>query len=211
MIYGYFSTPVAFLDKKEWLEDTDKICKPYIKRAKTKLKKEIKNTFGLSYHSTTLLGDPKFKDLHDNIGKLSVKYLEEIGHDLTDYSILIAESWVQEFSEFGGGHHSAHVHSNNHVSGFYFLEVSENSSAPCFFDPRSSRVITALPEKNRSDISFVNEKIHYKPKAGDLVIFPAYLMHEFAVQNNSKFRFIHFNCMALKNEFFRSKDEFQKK
>ena len=38
------------------------------------------------------------------------------------------ESWVQEFSKKGGGHHNSHIHGDNHVSAFYYLKCSENTS-----------------------------------------------------------------------------------
>ena len=212
MIHNYFSTPVLSLDKQEWLKDINKFCKPHIKEAKDRVKKETSNkTFGLSYHSHTLLGDANLKFFHDAVGQMSYDFLETIGHDLTNYTVFFTESWVQEFNEKGGGHHSGHIHSNNHISGFYFLEVEEGSSQPNFYDPRQARVMMHLPEKDSKQLSYVNEKIHYKPTAGQLIIFPAYLTHEFAVQDKAKFRFIHFNAVAINNSYTGMKNELQEK
>ena len=44
--------------------------------------------------------------------------------------------WVQEFAKKGGGHHSAHIHWNQHVSGFYFLKCSDKTSYPIFHEPK---------------------------------------------------------------------------
>ena len=44
-----------------------------------------------------------------------------ICHNITT---MFSELWVQEFAKKGGGHHSAHIHWNQHVSGFYFLNIS---------------------------------------------------------------------------------------
>ena len=37
----------------------------------------------------------------------------------------------------GGGHHSAHIHWNQHVSGFYFLKCSDKTSSPIFHEPKT--------------------------------------------------------------------------
>jgi hypothetical protein len=41
---------------------------------------------------------------------------------MQQYTTMFSELWVQEFAKNGGGHHSAHIHWNQHVSGFYFLK-----------------------------------------------------------------------------------------
>ena len=42
---------------------------------------------------------------------------------MSKYTTMFSELWVQEFAKKGGGHHSAHIHWNQHVSGFYFLNA----------------------------------------------------------------------------------------
>ena len=49
---------------------------------------------------------------------------------------MFSELWVPEFSKKGGGHHSAHIHWNQHVSGFYFLKCSDKTSYPIFHNQR---------------------------------------------------------------------------
>ena len=109
--------------------------------------------------------------------------------------------WVQEFSKKGGGHHSAHVHWNQHVSGFYFLKCSPKTSFPVFHEPRTGARATKLKLKAGSNIDYADEKMHYRPTPGDLVIFPGYLEHEFVVDHGiDPFRFIHFNIQAVSKE-----------
>jgi hypothetical protein len=50
---------------------------------------------------------------------------------MQQYTTMFSEMWVQEFAKKGGGHHSAHVHWNQHVSGFYFLKASDKTSYAC--------------------------------------------------------------------------------
>ena len=41
--------------------------------------------------------------------------------------------------------------------------------------------------------------IHYKPRPGTLMLFPAYVEHEFTVDLGiDPFRFIHFNLQAVR-------------
>ena len=66
----YFSTPVFYIEIPEWVDNINKICDKYIKDAKKSNKKFNKKIgdHGMSYHSTSLIGDPSLKELQDYIG-----------------------------------------------------------------------------------------------------------------------------------------------
>ena len=116
------------------------------------------------------------------------------------YTMFFTEFWVQEFAKNGGGHHSTHVHWDNHISGFYFLKCNDKTSYPIFHDPRSGAMMTKLPHKDRNKLSHMSDMIHYRPKPGTLIFFPGYVPHEFAVDMGVEpFRFIHFNLQAVRN------------
>jgi uncharacterized protein (TIGR02466 family) len=204
----YFSTPIYSIEIPEWVSHVDKVCDKYIKAAKDNNKKAIKERektlgkkigdHGMSHHSTSLVGDPDLKELQEYIGATSWNILDHMGYDLTNYEIFWTEFWVQQFAEKGAGNHSPHVHHNNHISGFYFLRCSDKTSFPLFHDPRPAKLITQLPVKNESDITLGTDKIHYRPKPGTMIFIPAYLMHEYVVDNGIQdFRFIHFNLQAV--------------
>jgi len=118
------------------------------------------------------------------------------------YQTLFTEMWVQEFSKKGGGHHPAHIHFNQHVSGFYFLKCSDETSYPIFHEPKTGARSTKL--KLRPNIKGVwpgHETVHIKVKPGSLIIFPGYLEHEFSFDYGIKpFRFIHWNIQAVQKE-----------
>jgi hypothetical protein len=121
---------------------------------------------------------------------------------MKQYTTLFSEMWVQEFSKKGGGHHSAHIHWNQHVSGFYFLKVNEKTSYPIFHDPRTGARSTKLRMKPELKGVFNGtELVHFKPKPGTLIIFPGYMEHEYAVDHGkAPFRFIHWNITAIPKE-----------
>ena len=210
----YFATPVYSIMKPEWLESaiksTDRFIDDAYKREKSKLKERKKflgnkdylkvKDHGMSYHSTPLNGVPGLKELENYIGQTSINLMEEWGYDMEKYTTFFTEFWVQEFSKNGGGHHSTHVHWDNHISGFYFLKCSDKTSFPVMHDPRAGAMMTKLPQKDETKITPMIDKLHYKPKPGMLVFFPSYVPHEFAVDDGvDDFRFIHFNLQAVRN------------
>jgi len=122
-----------------------------------------------------------------------------MGYDLNNYDIRWTELWVQEFAEKGGGYHEGHIHYDNHISGFYFLKCSDKTSYPIFHDPRLAKVMTQLPIKNYSEVTFGSQFINYKPQPGSLILFPSFLEHQFTVDYGVEpFRFIHFNLQAVR-------------
>jgi len=206
---GYFITPVYATLITEWIKPLIKATDPFIKKAIDNNKETIKKRnkeykknigdLGMSHHSTSLINIPDFKELQDFVSKSSVNILNHMGYDLTNYEIRWTECWVQEFAKNGGGHHEGHIHYDNHISGFYFLKCSEKTSMPLFHDPRPTKLMTQLPLKNESEITFGSQFINYKPIPGTLILFPAFLEHQFVVDHGIEpFRFIHFNLQAVR-------------
>ena len=203
-INEYFKTPIWSEQKPEFVKSLNKASDKYIKKARETQKKYIKQygDFGTSYHSTPLTKDNDFLDFRNYIGQKSWEYLDHQGFDMPQYQTIFSEMWVQEFSKKGGGHHSAHVHWNQHVSGFYFLKCGEKTSFPIFHEPRTGARTTKLRMKpGLKDILNGNDLVHYRPQPGTLLIFPGYLEHEYAVdRGKAPFRFIHWNIQAVPKE-----------
>jgi hypothetical protein len=150
-INNYFNTTIWSEQKPEFIKSLTKASNKYIKAAKNfpEAKAHIKEfgDFGRSYHSTPLTIDNDFRDFRDYIGLKSWEYLDHQGYDMQQYTTMFSEMWVQEFAKKGGGHHSAHVHWNQHVSGFYFLKASDKTSMPVFHEPRTGARSTKLKMK----------------------------------------------------------------
>ena len=201
----YFKTPIWVEDRPEYLKSLIRHSNEYIKAAKKMdfNKEYIKKfgDFGTSYHSTPLTIDNNFLDFRKYVGQKSWDFLNEQGFDMEQYSVMFSEMWVQEFSKKGGGHHSAHIHYNQHVSGFYFLKCSDKTSYPIFHEPRTGARATKLKMRPSETILNGNDLVHFRPKPGNLVIFPGYLEHEFVVDHGIEpFRFIHWNIQAVPKE-----------
>ena len=203
----YFKCPIWFGDAPEFVNEIDKVSDKYIDEAIKNLQSDIdkrnktnktKGDLGSVYHSTTLIGDPKFEVLTDYIGATSHNLLMEMGFDLSGHQIFTTEMWVQEFANDGGGHHTLHTHWNGHMSGFYFLKASDKTSMPLFEDPRAGNVMNLLPELDKSKITYASSAVHYKVQPGRMIFFPSYMPHQFTVDMGVEpFRFIHFNCQAI--------------
>ena len=203
----HFKCPIWFADEPKFVNDLNKASDPYIKTAKKNLKKSIdkrnkefgnKGDMGNVFHSTSLIGDPNFKQLQDYIGATAYNLLVEMGFDLSQYQVFTTEMWVQEFAKNGGGHHTLHTHWNGHISGFYFLKASEKTSLPIFEDPRPGNMMNLLPEKDKTKVTYASSQINYPVKPGRLMFFPSYMPHQYIVDMGYEpFRFIHWNCQAI--------------
>jgi len=193
----HFKTPIWVEYKPEFVKSLNKASNKYIKEARDRNKTHVKKygDFGLSHHSTPLTLDNDFLDFRNYIGQKSWEFLDWQGFDMSQYQTFFSDMWVQEFSK-KAGHHSAHVHWNQHVSGFYFLKCSDKTSYPIFHEPRTAARATKLKQKENA--VYTNDLIKFDIKPGTLIIFPGYLEHEFAVDYGiDPFRFIHWNIQAV--------------
>ena len=213
----YFKCPIWYADEPAFVNKLNKASDKYIKDAEKNLKKDRdtrnkkfgdKKDMGQVFHSQTLVGDPKFKELQDYIGATSHNLLGEMGFDLTHYQVFITEMWVQEFAKAGAGHHTLHTHWNGHMSGFYFLKASEATSMPMFEDPRPGNLMNLLPEKDRTKITYASSQVVYNVKPGRIMFFPSYMPHQYLVDlGYDPFRFIHWNCQAVPKSVLQYKGE----
>ena len=73
----YFKCPIWFADEPKYVNQLNKASDKYIKESKKNIKKDInkrnkkfgdKGDLGYVFHSTTLIGDPKFKELQNYVG-----------------------------------------------------------------------------------------------------------------------------------------------
>ena len=210
----YFSSPIYYEDKPEWVDKLNKLSDPYIAKARENKKEEVeknikekgyKNDIGQTYHSLPLEPDPEFRFFHDYMAKKARWVLDDMGYDMNHYSLLYTESWVQEFSHNGAGHHWFHTHANNHISGFYFLKASQYTSRHIFQDPRPSHLGLKLKEKDKTKVTLGCDIVNYNISAGSLMLFPAYLSHAYAVDHGIEpFRFIHVNIRAIEKDLLKS-------
>ena len=72
---------------------------------------------------------------------------------------------------------------------------------PVIHDPRPAALLSALPEKDQTQVTYASQSAHWKPTPGTLILIPAYIMHEYVPQTKQPIKFIHFNVQAIEKRF----------
>ena len=79
---------------------------------------------------------------------------------------------------------------------------------PVIHDPRPAALLSALPQKDETQITYATSEAHWKPTPGTLILMPAYVTHQYSIGGpNQAFRFIHFNIQAINNNFMKHPEE----
>jgi len=187
-----FSNPIIIDHRPEFLPEADKASTPIINNIKKQYKKD-KRPIPNSYHSNNMWNVPGYKNLTNYVLQKSFDIMTSWGYKTKGMIPMLSELWVQEFPK-EGGFHDEHIHSNNHVSGFYFLRCSPKTSHPVFHDPRFTKRMTDLREEDKNKITQASQRIHFNVKPGDFLFFPSYMPHSYVHHKGEEiFRFVHFN------------------
>ena len=112
-----------------------------------------------------------FKHLKDTVINLNKGVLDKLGYEYED--IIITNMWGNLMSS--GHTHSPHTHSNNFLSGVFYLQGDEISSPIEFFDPRPQTGIL-IPRREKNNIQNSNI-VAFKPTENMGLIFPSWLQH----------------------------------
>ena len=197
-----FTCPIYRGNDTSWLS-LDKQVDPIINDLKKENQKKLKsgkiNNLPNSYHSHNLWAEKPFKPFIEYVMQQMWNILAWQGYSLKNKRPLLQECWVQEFPE-EGGFHDIHIHSNNHMSGFYFLQCGNKTSQPSFHDPRPGKVMTDLDQKDMKTITSASSIVNYNVNPGDFIFFNSYMPHSYShykSKGKNKFRFIHFNMAAV--------------
>ncbi len=107
----------------------------------------------------------------------------------------IKEMWVNVMQ--GGGHQALHNHANCFVSGILYLSECDPSSNTVFIRGLGGRDYVFSNANPRSATGPFNAErwIGPPPVAGDLLLFPSYLLHEVPVNRGTTRVTLAFNAM----------------
>ena len=112
---------------------------------------------------------PDFTKLRENIYDATKQYLNNLEYEYD--KIEITGMWGNALL---GACHAPHTHSNNILSGVYYLKSSKNSSPIQFFDPRPQANVL----RPRNEPIWENSSmLQFNSVTGMGFIFPAWLMH----------------------------------
>ena len=79
---------------------------------------------------------------------------------------------------YPGNSNRPHLHPNSLFSGVYWIKTPMKSGNLMLYDPRPG-VHTTMPNRKEGKLpSQLWREIHYEPKAGRCIMFPAWMWHE---------------------------------
>ena len=120
--------------------------------------------------SANLHKQKEFKEFAELVISTSKEILNELKYDVED--IVITDMWATVLKS--GEHHPAHTHSNNFLSGTYYLHSDQGASI-MFQDPRPAAgvILPRMTEQTMTNASLLT----YDSKQNRAIIFPSWLPH----------------------------------
>ena len=115
---------------------------------------------------------PTFSNLTRTIIDVSKHILNEQGYM---GEIEITNMWGNILRPQSQRAHAPHTHSNNILSGVFYLKTSPNTSPIHFFDPRPQASVFTPRKKEFSTLN--SNMTQFNSETGSGVIFPSWLQH----------------------------------
>ncbi len=137
----------------------------------------------LGYTSYASLNDlpqriSAFGKLEKRLVKAANVYAKELGFELGSHKLSMDSFWVNVLDPGAG--HSGHIHPNSVLSGTFYLDLPEGSSAIRFEDPRLPFMMNSPPQK--ADMAAdLKRFIYYQPQVGQALFWESWLRHEVLV------------------------------
>mgnify|MGYP001239610071 FL=1 len=131
--------------------------------------------------------------------ELSKKYIDELKYEYED--LYITDMWSNILRI--GETHRPHTHSNNLVSGIFYIQCNDDSPAINFIDPRPQTTVLQPQQKEYTKENSTTWQV--PAKINRMVLFPSWLQH-YVPKNNSYDRIsVSFNVM-LRGQVGRSEN-----
>ena len=112
-----------------------------------------------------------FKDFNKDISKSSFEILDKLDYKADE--IEITDMWANVLKQHET--HQPHTHSNNFLSGVFYLDADETTPGITFQDPRPGANVI-LPRKKFDHMNNAN-LLNYKAKTNRIIIFTSWLVH----------------------------------
>ena len=122
-----------------------------------------------------------FGKLRDKIKEISKKYVDDLQYEYDD--IEITGMWGNILKP--GETHAPHTHSNNFLSGVFYLE-SDAKTGITFVDPRPAADVLVPRKKKKTNEN--SNLLSYISKQNRLIIFPSWLVHWVPINKSKRDR-----------------------
>ena len=120
---------------------------------------------------------PEFRRFASLVIQYSKNICNLLSYDVKD--LVITDMWANVLKQ--GEHHNVHTHSNNFLSGTYYLQSDQGASI-VFHDPRPAA--DGIEPKKKETTPLNSSLLSYASKTNRAIFFPAWLPH-WVQQNKS--------------------------
>ena len=136
--------------------------------------KGVSKTNAGGWHSTT---DMNRKEEYNPLTKELFKMQEEIfKKEFLTQKPVLGNMWAN--INYPGNANRPHLHPNSLFSGVYWVKAPEKSGSLMLYEPRPG-VQCTMPNRKEGELPpELWREVHYAPRAGTAVMFPAWLWHE---------------------------------
>jgi len=185
-----FASSVWRINAPQFLEPVQSVVKERFSQRKKEYPAILKTVYP-TIMTDNIHTDPKCAEFAEYISKAAWTVLNNQGYNMDMFDMVFYDCFGQEHHKYSG--HDTHTHPGGQITGFYFLEVPENSCRPVFQDPRHGKNHGAIMERNMSQATLASYEINYQPQPGDFFFTNSWLPHSFTRNANVKpLRFVHF-------------------
>ena len=189
-IQRIFPTSVFIFDNVLEQEYIDSMKDDIISQSKINAEKRQFNW--QSEKNNKLYELPKYKELGKMALNACIKYIDLLEYKLDD--IELTGMWSNVLKP--GETHPPHTHSNNFISGVYYVQADNDPKTPAinFIDPRGQTCVLQ-PQQKRYTI--YNSTRHSLPaRVNRMILFPSWLSHFVPINYSKSDRIsIAFNAM----------------
>ena len=185
----YFPTPVyiANINDQNLNQQLERDIIAWSNRDKGLSRTNVKG-----WHSTTNMANlPEYKKLVNLLFEAQRTIYQQEHLDSEAY---LGNMWANINPP--GAMNRAHIHPNSLWSGVYYVKALPNSGYLKVDDPRAAASISRPKQKEGPTPSRLWREAHFEPKAGRLIMFPAWLTHCVDPNNSNDIRIsISFNFL----------------
>ena len=173
MITEYHFPTMIYIKDFSDPEKLNKYLEPKIIQWSQQDKGELKTNAG-GWHSTTDMNHKREYDPLTN--ELFAMQSEIYKKEKLTMKPVLGNMWAN--INYPGCFNRPHLHPNALFSGVYWIKAPEKSGNLMLYDPRPGVQMTMPSRKEGKLPPELWREVHYKPKAGTIVMFPAWLWHE---------------------------------
>ena len=171
--------------------ELDEKIKPYCLKKRKDNPEGLRFTNEKGYQSQHMYGEEKETVIRPVLSKI----LKESVCNILDAELTLMIYWININGK--GAYNKRHNHPGSAFSGVYYVECPKNCGQIIFHNPHGFTAFDELSAYKQDIIQngYQHQAIGIDPKAGTLILFPAYLMHGVQENESDEERIsISFNC-----------------